>query len=77
MDEKSDAEQADDEAREREAAELQAQIDEIVSGKVDSEALKPRTLRDLTRVDRKNLIRKHSQGSEESVKDSESETENE
>ena len=46
MNDKTDAPQDDDEARERQAEELQAQIDELISGKGDT---KPRTLRDLTR----------------------------
>lgn len=46
-DEKIRGKQDNDEAREREASELQAQIDEIISGKAEAE--KPRNLRDLTR----------------------------
>jgi hypothetical protein len=45
MNDKTDARQDDDQAREREAEELQAQIDELISGKGDTEA---KTLRDLT-----------------------------
>jgi hypothetical protein len=63
MDEKTDSKDDDDQARERQAAELQAQIDEIVSGKADTEA---KTLRDLTRVDR-NLIPTPPEGSDQSV----------
>ena len=63
MDEKKGSSREDDEqTREREAAELQAQIDEIISGKADTE---PKTLRDLTRVDR-DLIPMPPEESEES-----------
>lgn len=63
MDEKTDPKD-DEQARERQAAELQAQIDEIVSGKGDTEV---KTLRDLTRVDG-NSIPTPSEGSSESDK---------
>jgi len=62
-----DKKEDDDQARERQAAELQAQIDEIVSGKADT---KPKTLRDLTRVDR-DSISPPSEGSEECDKNDE------
>jgi len=67
MDEKTGSKEDDDQARERQAAELQAQIDEIISGKADTE---PKTLRDLTRVDR-DLIPTPSEGSDDSVKNDE------
>jgi hypothetical protein len=76
MDEKIDARQDDDQAREREASELQAQIDEIISGKGDTEVKKPKTLRDLTRPGRKDSIPTPSKGSEESVENNESEAKN-
>ena len=65
MDEKTGSREDDDQAREEQAAELQAQIDEIISGKADAE---PKTLRDLTRVDR-DLIPPPSEGSEECEND--------
>jgi hypothetical protein len=75
MDEKIDPEQVDDQAREREASELQAQIDEIISGKGDTE-VKPKTLRDLTRPVRKDSIPTPCKGSEEPVQNNESEVKN-
>jgi hypothetical protein len=66
MDEKTGSREDDDQAREEQAAELQAQIDEIISGKANAE---PKTLRDLTRVDRENLIPAPSEGSEECEND--------
>ena len=62
MDEKTGSKEDDDQARERQAAELQAQIEEIISGKADT---KPKTLRDLTRIDR-DLIPAPAEKSEES-----------
>ena len=72
MDEKTGSKEDDDQTRERQAAELQAQIDEIVSGKAKPEV---KTLRDLTRVD-KNLIPTPSKGSEESVPNNKSDVKN-
>jgi hypothetical protein len=76
MDEKIGSKEVDDQAREREAAELQAQIDEIISGKGDTEVKTPKTLRDLTRPGRKDSIPTPSKGSEEFVQNNEFEVKN-
>ena len=70
MDEKTGAGQVDDqEAREREASELQAQIDEIISGKGDTEVERPKTLRDLTRPGPEHSFPTPARESEESGPD--------
>jgi hypothetical protein len=76
MDEKNGSEQVDDETRQREASELQAQIDDLISGKGDTEGNKPKTLRDLAEYGRRHSIPTPSKGSEESVQNDESEVEN-
>lgn len=73
MDEKDESEQADDQTRERQASELQAQIDDLISGKGDTEVQKPRTLRDLAELGRKNSTPPLSKRSEESVQSNECE----
>lgn len=70
MDEKKESEQVDEETREREASELQAQIDELISGEGDTEVDKPKTLRELAEYGRR-----HSK-SEKSVHNDESDVKN-
>lgn|GEM_PF-6263890 len=72
-DEKISGDQADDQARESEAAELQAQIDELISGKADPAANQPKTLRDFTRVGRKHSVPTPAKGSDKPERNNDSE----